>query len=415
MARPVIRMVTGVPGVGKSAYLTRMICSELLTTSLKFVTNLPLKREAIADWCLEQKKGLDRDEILDRIVLVSKETTDKWIKGEEEFWESLEKAGVDLGNTHLVIDEVHYVYPSGKSSIKPRLERLEVFLSTMRHEGCSIDFCTQNPTMVAPIVGKLAGRRVNLASWREESGFAGIKNDDFMQVRAAFNGGKIPLIIIVQEWVKDSKGRDKLDRSEDIALGWPWFDFYDSYNAVREGSKGQRQREPWEDHPRFAILRWFVARNFKRLLWNKVTRIVLLLVVLVILTSKLPKVLRAAGKRASGTAQAKMESVKKKESVDNEDTGEGNEVVEKDEDKEDAFKELERRVEGMQIELDKAKKQIERLGKVRALGRSWAYIGDQYVRLGEKVDKGPMAGLVLVRVDTTKRTILCSDGVWYGM
>lgn len=262
MDNGVFVITTGVMGVGKSYTRVRLLAeSWLRDPDLRIVSNIDLNREAIGEYAAA-KYGADPAAVADRIRRIPEEVIDEWrreLSGPWEYW-----AGVDLSNTHIIIDESHEV--CSKLHKNDHVRNWQEWIRTIRHRGATVEFISQTDEDFPPAMRAICQKKFYISTGEDiRDPYVNIAFDDWYQLWAKFVSGKYQPRIAQEEYlVMDGK-----PKRNDIQ--WftrePWvFELYNSEQATAEGTSGARRKKAWEKFGRLGFLAWFAKRNTFRVL-----------------------------------------------------------------------------------------------------------------------------------------------------
>lgn len=267
----IIQLTTGVPGCGKTYVRgSRFVADYLLPeTDLKYITNLPLYPDKIADFVSKKKFGffgrffrrrrLSSDSLKSRIFIIPSAVIDSWRSEKSGPWDLF--SCTDLTNTHIAIDEIHEIVSPSKSP--DYLKLWDDWLGTVRHTGATIEFITQDVKQVDQIIlGRVAIRNEISPCEDLRDPFFSILLLDWYNLKAALTGEFHKTSTLV-EMKKNASGRFKENHRTRFLLLPEYFDLYNSYNDSRgtgEGSTGVF--EEYQKHSRVGTVLWFVRKNF---------------------------------------------------------------------------------------------------------------------------------------------------------
>jgi len=308
-----------------------------------------------------------------------------------------------LDRAHVAIDEAAKIWPSSaKTAAEKRLrQKLNDWLSTIRHEGCAIEFVCQHIKQLPQIIRNLAGRRTVLTSTSlDREPILGIEQGDWLQLYAKVTGDH-------QRWfreeVKVPDGETEKTVSEHVHLIDPaYFTVYDSFNRA-DGTSGERKREPFESRSLPRLVLWFVGRNWWRL-GKRVLQVGLL--VWLILFGGAGFLFRSFQNRLTARLDIKEQAVAKPSTVSPRSG-----PVTPAENKEFETSYLRQRVTDLELERDAL---IARLGERHSLSliddRGVGFTSGDYYAIGETILWGPYRGAKLDRIDRSRRAAWLDDG-----
>src|SRR4051812_2803234 len=121
----------GRSGTGKSAYAVYQLVTDWLPHlhNRNYYTNLPLKLGAIADYLVDHHPELSSLVAMDRVRLIPKDVTDRWLLQESGPWDFFRDQDLDGGR--VVIDEIHnFCYRGIKKEYEDKWRK---WLGEIRH------------------------------------------------------------------------------------------------------------------------------------------------------------------------------------------------------------------------------------------------------------------------------------------
>jgi len=218
-----IRLITGVPGSGKSAYAVDFSVKFLLAHPEKMlVTNLPLKYDAYVSYLYRRGyRGSPANiEIIDSDL---------------DSYDFLKIPRDSL----LILDEVHTLI--GKGTSGPAVTRFRNFLRESRHAGVEVYLLTQAKDAIDPSVLKLLASHLQILPF---AGFRvpliGLQLGHLDLLQWAITGKPVIRSLLVETVaygrVSQTVSRKVLRYDSEI------FDLYDSYSAGQTAGGGVPQR-----------------------------------------------------------------------------------------------------------------------------------------------------------------------------
>lgn len=276
-----IGLLLGLPGSGKSWLMTRWLIDEYIPDKTgKFITNLPIKVPEIVRYC-SKRYGMEPAEVEDRLIVVPDEINEQWRHGQSTpdtwfnnlWYDYCEKHDLDpedaeaeaawhpLCGSVIVLDETMQFCPAKpEKEQKPAVDGLLEFLTTARHDGARLIFCTQDSELVHEGLVRLAGFQIHLTNLGDSRvPYLGVRVDTIFQLLAKTRFLPYLQWVHEQEFLVRARKRE-LEREARWIL-WPWvFDFYSSHS--KPGERRGKEAPPeytvysW---PRFLV--WFVKQN----------------------------------------------------------------------------------------------------------------------------------------------------------
>ena len=291
MGTTVVKCTIGMPGSGKSYTRTRWIMSEFIPNEEGIIyTNLPLNVEELANHF--EKKGYDRQSILDRIQLIPDDELKNWKTFDNEgnppdnpVYKPLNHKTDDigyhdisykyvgpwlyfqdkeLGGAHIMIDEIQkFVDIRSKLNLK----RLwGDWLSTIRHEGCTIEFMTQTQARLANEIKNISETTIEIIPNSEKKfPLIPIKNYDYYQLAKKFFDFDLKSSTCTEWGVASNSKKERLHVWK-YRFDPRFYKYYDSYNNEEKGGSGIRKKEEHERFSKIGLLWWFTKRNIGVLL-----------------------------------------------------------------------------------------------------------------------------------------------------
>ena len=254
----VIAIRTGPPGSGKSHSVTRWLVDEFLRDQRGACwTNLPLNREAIAEYVAE-RDGVLAEDVMDRLPVIPREVVDAWREGTSGPWEFFDR--VQMEGTHIILDEVHeYIGPlSQRTSRKLWVN----WFGQIRHRGCRVEMVTLDLANIADEVVKKAEVHryiVNAAAARDP--VFKIKNEYWYELRAGLFGTEYHEAYFEHEERRVGR-RWRREHSRRFALDPFYYKFYDSYSRPDMGGvKADAPERMYQQRGRLGLIAWFVRKN----------------------------------------------------------------------------------------------------------------------------------------------------------
>lgn len=256
-----ITITTGEPGAGKTLSRGVIYVTEVFLRDKTGILyhNLPLNHEKIAEYMQKNYKK-DYHEILNRLVKISDEETEKW-KTECFFKYFHDK---DLQNAYVLIDEAHVFFGTKTLNSKPGLvPEIEKALSEFRHNGARLELLTQSYKTLHTVVRYRVGYAISIMNYQDYNDVVfGIRMADWLQLLAKFKGfytsGSLQTESKVQE--------DKLMKIG-TRVWWhnsEYYSMYDSYNsgAGSKGADSNQLKDDWQLRSWPSLIVWFLRRNF---------------------------------------------------------------------------------------------------------------------------------------------------------
>lgn len=261
----VFSITLGQMGVGKSYTRVHAIVSQmLLDPQLKICTNIDLNFDAIAEYASRVHK-MEPDVVRSRLELIPQDVARKWRLQSSGPWDYF--SGRDTQGMHLILDESHEMV--SRHHHKTHVAKWLEFIRTIRHRGATVEFLTQTDADFPEPLKKVCAKRFYVtdgSAWRDP--ITTIPLGDWQQLWCRWgNRPYIPWIMRTEKVLLDNKWI-----SNDVA--WyrrePWvFKLYNSHQETADGESGERRKDPHEIYGDWGILRWFLRRNWTRLVFNR--------------------------------------------------------------------------------------------------------------------------------------------------
>ncbi len=307
---------------GKSfLYVKRIVDEWLPQTTRSIWTNLPLRPERIADYCVD-KHGMSRDDVLSRIHLIPEDVEKSWKFNERIYIDDLGDAGKNLkehknadsiagaliasmrpgagerarpwvydgpwvyfidksiGNSIIVIDEIHNF--CGISTPAAARAAWQRWLGELGHNQAIFRCISQDEQKVAKEIRDEAGAKFEIRNTgMDKDPYFKIETYDWLEIGQAFFNLPYKVFVFEQEILKVEGKKTERGTRETFLMGEPYFSFYDSFNKPIEGAQAAnikpfetewqriRRETPGRIKPRIRLLAWFVSKNAKQLLSSK--------------------------------------------------------------------------------------------------------------------------------------------------
>lgn len=305
-----IQLMIGRQGAGKSWSIARYVAEEWIPNHAgRVFTNVPLKVDAIADYCLRHYK-IPREETIDRIRVIPWEVEERWEAATEcpkEYFDALydewlQDAGINrehydtlgelqdaaeavevfhpLETALVILDEAYNYWPSARSTDegkKRQAENVNQWLSTIRHEGARLIFVCQNEMQLSKGLRDYVAAEIFLTSLGDwPLPFIGMPVDDLLQIIAKITGFHL-------KWVRESVEIADGKELAQVAPAQTWFldsrifNLYESRHK-RGGGRGKEEPPAWKRLPWPKFLKWWVGRN-----WLGVSKAALVLLAVLVL------------------------------------------------------------------------------------------------------------------------------------
>lgn len=282
MSRPVSSCRIGEAGAGKTLSCVIFACEEFLPFEEgRLISNLPFRPEKIADRYAGAKGvngPMSREDILARFEPIPEEVLKQWADEKGGPWEYFH--GKSIAACHIMLDEAHNFV--GKRHTAKWRKAWQGWLGELRHQGATIEFVTQAEGKLAPEFKEEVGRQVFVASSesRREPVFK-IEMGDIYQFLAKLIPSRG---YHAATWVTEKRnaGAKKwvVERESKFTRDAKWFELYDSYNSPHAGGVSGRRKLQYEvlSWPRFLV--WFLTRNITNILLSKLSKVMMICVLL---------------------------------------------------------------------------------------------------------------------------------------
>ncbi len=265
--RTSVQFTVGRAGSGKSLLrCAKFLSEELLPeTNLHHWSNFPYEPRTLAVLAAQwsKNKNGDADEYEARLHRFPEEELAAWRLGQRGPWDFFK--GQSLADTHIAIDEIHeYAGVGAKMSY---LAQWQKWLGTIRHQGATIEFLSQNEMKVARVIKNESGLRRELVHSDERPDpFFHIELGDWYELRAKLTGTY--LAAVWETLGREVNARFIREREKFHYLLPRYFELYDSYSKPESGggqAGGPRKRE-YERRSWPGLINWFVSKHFYALL-----------------------------------------------------------------------------------------------------------------------------------------------------
>jgi hypothetical protein len=254
----------GRSGSGKSAYAVYQLVTDWLPHlhHRNYYTNLPLNLDAIADFVVDNFPDLHSKTVMDRVRIIPKEVTDRWVAQESGPWDYFRDEDLDCGR--VVIDEIHnFCYRGIKKEAEDKWRK---WLGEIRHSGYTIEFMSQYETKVHPLIRHETGVVRRLASTEDvRDKLFWVKWHDHYQIISKIRGQYTARVWIVES--REEQGKWVANGGGSVPLIPRYYNLYNSYsNPIAGGGKGAKlsphpyARMTWPD-----LLLWYASRNAVRI------------------------------------------------------------------------------------------------------------------------------------------------------
>ncbi len=284
MARPNLTLRCGPGGAGKSYLFTVWAMEEYLAYETgDLITNVPLNVEVVAARVAKQH-GLDAAVIAARIVLIDRETTERFKTDVEQggltpgmYFDSLERyrnerGEIDYRGAVIAIDEAHWMIGPNKSENHQALWR--GWVGELRHQHATLELMTQAADKLAKELVKEHELRYEcVSSERKRDVFLHIPFSDWCELWAKVTGKYIPRFYL-QEWRNQGSGKFKQQWEASFVFSPYYGECYNSYSAAggsTEQGVGEAPKRMFELLKGWRFWRWVLARNWQaagyRLFW----------------------------------------------------------------------------------------------------------------------------------------------------
>ena len=243
--------------------VAKFLSEEILPeTSLHHWSNFPYEPHTLAVIAASWSGG-DVEEYESRLHRIPDEELAAWRRGESGPWSFFE--GKSLTECHIAIDEIHEY--CGVSAKPQYLGMWQKWLGTIRHQGATIEFLSQNEGKVARVIKQESGLRRELVHSDERPDpFFRIPLGDWYELRAKCTG---TYLAAVWETVgREVNARFVRERDRFHWLLPRYFELYDSYSKPESGGglKGGPPKGEFERRSALGLLSWFVRKHFFELL-----------------------------------------------------------------------------------------------------------------------------------------------------
>ena len=212
--RTSVQFTVGRAGSGKTCLRCgKFLTEELLPeTSLHHWSNFPYEPHVLATIAAE-RCGASAEEFEDRLHVFPPEELAAWRRGESGPWAFFD--GKSLADTHIAIDEIHEYAGAGAEG--SYLAQWQKWLGTIRHQGATIEFLTQNEAKVARVIKHESGlRRELMHSDERPDPFFHIELGDWYELRAKLTGTY--LAAVWETLGREANGRFIRERSAFITF-----------------------------------------------------------------------------------------------------------------------------------------------------------------------------------------------------
>ena len=277
----IITATFGAPGSGKTYSRVKWLVEDFLVNNPSglYISNIPINRDAVADYFCKIHKEVDRQSILDRLILIPYENLIFWEKlnqlenrdlnsfTSETFPPSAYLQQYNLEGAHIAIDEFHKYFSKKGPKILKKL--WNDWFAEIRKTGCVFEAITQSyGQMSDEFLDKCATRLelINHSDLRDP--FFGCKMGDWYELRAGLLG-KLPVQRVTEkETMRGTSLTGRLNwvptgKCNSFVLEPEFFKLYNSFHNLT-GVSGVR-KSPSEIFGK-GIVFWFLRRNWVSIL-----------------------------------------------------------------------------------------------------------------------------------------------------
>jgi hypothetical protein len=433
--RTAIEFLTAHAGAGKSFNEVVQLVDEFIPQGEgTYYTNLPLFIDKICDYC-EEKYNIDPEEIEERIHVIPQDEIKLWEQQTKEpvkrgetpigLWDYFED--IDISNSRIVIDEIHNF--CGDSTPRAIKREWSKWLGEIRHRGATFRCISQSPEKVAKEIKREA--QIELTLWNtagEKDCFFKIELGDWMELYAGLLGGTYRTAVFETTIKKNGHKKNRKEKPRFFTIKPEYFELYDSFSApiAHGGKKFDGFKHEYEKRTKPELIKWFIQKN----LYQISTRIIVFLMILSFLVyvyafnghktiiEGLISTMNIANpygkkksKKKSKRKPHKYKTARKKEPPP--EVYKNNLIAKKLSNKN---KELKTKIEQIEIENEKLKKQIEEQSKIILLTPKSIILnsGQEYL-LNEIIKNGKYKDKKIIEIDWKKRNVKFEDNTVINM
>lgn len=432
----IIRLTCGPAGTGKSLRRCAMfLVDEFLPNRESHLwTNYPIGEvpenhtyppkydgETFVDRiaaAVSRVSGKSEESTRERIHIIPDDEIAKWKTGASGPWEFF--ADKDISNSYLAIDEIHNF--CGRRTRSNIVHKWGQFLGEIRHRGARAEFLSQNPQKVSKdLMYELEVRVRMVAADERRVPLLRIRMGDLYELWAGFVSGKYESIIweILE---RDTGGRFRRETAESFRKDPYYYQFYDSFCApVQGGVAGQLDKHEFEKRSKWGLIKWFAWRNGFRLSLAGVAASVLIWLACggagtamgwyldYFMFMVTPPAAEASDVESDDATPAKAAAGGDKRQLPADPSQSPPEPV---------CTEFENRAEAAELEIERLRGEVARLGDERRRMFAVAMVTPGSVLLrngysyavGETIDYGPFAGRRVQAIDFGRKTVRLDNG-----
>lgn len=286
-----IKYTVGVPGSGKSYTRVRWIVEEFLINEEGILyTNLPLHIDTFVEYF--EAKGFCGDAIRERLFIIPSDVLRRWktkdpktgmppanpdfvpladdvfdddLDYEEMQYEFLGPwtyfQNKDMSGAHILFDEIQEIVHT--QSARNLRTLWNNWLSTIRHENCTIEFMTQLDQRVPTELKGIAETKLEIRPNKSHRfPMLPILNYDYYQLFKGLFDVDLNSSSVYEYTTGKGGKKELLGKPKKYRFEPRFFKFYDTSNRTTSRKKSLRKKEPWEQYSKFSLCLWFVRRNY---------------------------------------------------------------------------------------------------------------------------------------------------------
>jgi hypothetical protein len=336
---------------------------------------------------------------------------------------------IDISNSRIVIDEIHNF--CGDSTPRTIKREWSKWLGEIRHRGATFRCISQAPEKVAKEIKREA--QVELTLWNtagEKDCFFKIELGDWMELYAGILGGTYRTAVFETTILKNGHKKNRREKPRFFTIKPEYFELYDSFSApiAHGGKKFEGFQHEYEKRTKAELLKWFIQKNIYQISTKAIIcSLVLSFMVYVYAFNGHEQIIKGLmsamnmgnpykknKKKKSGNKKFTVKNtVKKKQDEPPPEIYKNNPIAKKLSTKN---RELKTKIEQIEIENEKLKKQIEEQSKIILLTPKSIILnsGQEYL-INETIKNGKYKNKKIIEIDWKKRNVKFEDNTIINM